>query len=494
MASDAAADRRPLRTRQSRCRRHASAPYRRTGHDLTWMPLQLASMRSDAHLSVGRPQGEQALRARLADAAAVDGACWPSLTPPDVEVRFYDDRLEEIPFDEPTDLVAMSVETFTALRAYRIARQFRARGVPVVMGGYHVTLLPEEAAGRGRRDRHRRCRAGLARSCSTTPRHRRLQPVYDGRGRRVAGRHSPAPRDLCEARTIRTSRWSSSPAAAISSATSARSPPFTRPNQNHRPADEVAAEMAATGSRRFFIVDDNIVSQPAKCASCAAALIPLGVSWVGQASIHIAQDDELLELMVAERLPGRADRHGIARPGQPARHGQELEPGRRPATPTAWPAFASMAWPSTARLCSATTTTTGTLCSERAISPASRNCFWRRSITWFRSPARRSIAGWKRKGGCSSRSWWLDPDCRVGDVVFRPKRMSPQKRLEELCLEARRRFTAGRSIFARLSRPAGERRERRSCWVYLGLNVSAHYDIDRRQGLRLGSGAYEGGR
>jgi hypothetical protein len=67
------------------------------------------------------------------------------ITPPEIEVRFYDDRMEPIPFDEPTDLVAISVETFTALRAYKIARQFRARGVPVVMGGYHVTLIPDEA-------------------------------------------------------------------------------------------------------------------------------------------------------------------------------------------------------------------------------------------------------------------------------------------------------------------------------------------------------------
>ncbi len=68
-----------------------------------------------------------------------------SLMPRDVEVMFHDDRMEEIPFDEPTDLVAISVETFTALR-YKIARQFRMRGVPVVLGGYHVTLLPDEAA------------------------------------------------------------------------------------------------------------------------------------------------------------------------------------------------------------------------------------------------------------------------------------------------------------------------------------------------------------
>jgi len=35
------------------------------------------------------------------------------LTPPDVETALYDERLEPIPFDEPTDLVAMTVETYT---------------------------------------------------------------------------------------------------------------------------------------------------------------------------------------------------------------------------------------------------------------------------------------------------------------------------------------------------------------------------------------------
>jgi radical SAM superfamily enzyme YgiQ (UPF0313 family) len=67
------------------------------------------------------------------------------LTPPDVEVVLYDDRMETIPFDEATDLVAITVESFTARRAYEIADEYRQRGVPVILGGIHVTLLPEEA-------------------------------------------------------------------------------------------------------------------------------------------------------------------------------------------------------------------------------------------------------------------------------------------------------------------------------------------------------------
>src|SRR5207244_719106 len=51
-----------------------------------------------------------------------------------------------IPFDEPADLVAISVETYTARRAYQIASEYRRRGVSVVMGGFHATLCPHEVA------------------------------------------------------------------------------------------------------------------------------------------------------------------------------------------------------------------------------------------------------------------------------------------------------------------------------------------------------------
>ncbi len=73
-------------------------------------------------------------------------------------------------------------------------------------------------------------------------------------------------------------------------------------HQNHRPAREVAEEMqrivATTGRNRFFIVDDNIVSQPARARELCRELAPLGIHWVGQASIHIARDAELLDLLV----------------------------------------------------------------------------------------------------------------------------------------------------------------------------------------------------
>jgi len=66
-------------------------------------------------------------------------------TPPHIEPALYDERIEPVDTQHPTDLVAMTVETYTARRAYEISAEFRRRGVPVVMGGYHPTFLPDEA-------------------------------------------------------------------------------------------------------------------------------------------------------------------------------------------------------------------------------------------------------------------------------------------------------------------------------------------------------------
>src|SRR6202045_1042902 len=97
------------------------------------------------HPCIGRRAGDRTY-IRTWQMESLPAATIAGLTPKDVEVRFYDDRMERIPFDEPTDLVALSVETYTAKRSYQIASEFRRRGVPVVMGGFHPTLVPEEVS------------------------------------------------------------------------------------------------------------------------------------------------------------------------------------------------------------------------------------------------------------------------------------------------------------------------------------------------------------
>src|SRR5262245_50440643 len=96
------------------------------------------------HPAIGRRPGVNYMRTWQME--SLPAAVLAGLTPKDVTISFHDDRMEGIPFDEPTDLVAISVETYTAMRAYQIASEFRRRGVPVVMGGFHATLVPDEVS------------------------------------------------------------------------------------------------------------------------------------------------------------------------------------------------------------------------------------------------------------------------------------------------------------------------------------------------------------
>ena len=98
------------------------------------------------HPCIGRHAGDRSY-VRTWQMEPLPAATLAGLTPAGIDIRFHDDRMEEIPYDEPTDLVAISVETYTARRAYQIASSYRSRGVPVVMGGFHPSLCPDEVAG-----------------------------------------------------------------------------------------------------------------------------------------------------------------------------------------------------------------------------------------------------------------------------------------------------------------------------------------------------------
>ena len=65
--------------------------------------------------------------------------------PPEWEVIHFDEEAEEIDFNIDADVVGITFHTPSAFHAYDIAAHFRSRGICVVMGGPHVTLMPEEA-------------------------------------------------------------------------------------------------------------------------------------------------------------------------------------------------------------------------------------------------------------------------------------------------------------------------------------------------------------
>jgi radical SAM superfamily enzyme YgiQ (UPF0313 family) len=66
------------------------------------------------------------------------------LTPEEWETSLLDENVEDIDFDQKADLVAISCMTANSERAYHLARHFKKGGSPIVLGGPHITMLPEE--------------------------------------------------------------------------------------------------------------------------------------------------------------------------------------------------------------------------------------------------------------------------------------------------------------------------------------------------------------
>src|SRR5688572_9269558 len=197
--------------------------------------------------SVGRKENTPYVRAWQMEPLSM--ALLASLMPVDVDVSFYDDRLETIPFDEPVDLVAISVETFTALRAYKIARQFRARGVPVVLGGYHVTLLPEEAQQEG--DAIVVGDAELVwPQILDDVRRGALEKRYQRQGRKTLSGLRPR-REIFAGKRYQDITLVEFARGCNFRCDFCSITAFHQASQSHRPAREVAAEMEATGRRRF---------------------------------------------------------------------------------------------------------------------------------------------------------------------------------------------------------------------------------------------------
>jgi radical SAM superfamily enzyme YgiQ (UPF0313 family) len=256
------------------------------------------------HPCIGRRANEPYIRTWQMEPLAP--AVLAALTPPDVAITFYDDRLEPIDYAAPADLVAISIETYTAKRAYQIAARYRQRGVPVVMGGFHATLLPDEVALFadavivGAAEQVWAAVLADAQAGQVQPRYTAptgaghlLPPVRLDRsifaGKRYlpiglveAGRGCPFACEFC----------------AVHS--------FYGPQRRWRDPAEVVAELRQMRGQKglIFFVDDNITAHREYAKEFFRALIPLKLRWVSQASITAAHDEELLSLMRASGCQG----------------------------------------------------------------------------------------------------------------------------------------------------------------------------------------------
>lgn len=218
-----------------------------------------------------------------------------ALTPTDWDVEILDARVKPVDYDAKADLVGITGFTAEMPGAYEIADNFRKKGVKVVMGGVHISAMPDEALQHAdavvigeaelvwqtllddfkKGALKPKYKAGKLHDMKNMviPRRGLLnKSMYSGFYTLQATRGCPFNCDYC----------------AVTA--------FFGHEFRTRPVDEVIEEIKGFGSKKFFFMDDNIVGRPKYAKELFKRLIPLKVAWGSQASITMAKDSELLEL------------------------------------------------------------------------------------------------------------------------------------------------------------------------------------------------------
>lgn len=416
-----------------------------------------------------------------------------ALTPEDVEVVMYDDRMECIPYDEPTDLVGITVETFTARRAYEISAEYRKRGVKVVMGGMHAMLIPEEVAA------HCDCViVGDAepvwaqmiddfRDGRMQKRYNAIQPVCPQQG--VIAR-----RDIFEGKgylpisLLQFSRGCSHQCSFCASSV------YFRAHHYCRPVDEVIREIQSQKRKLLFFVDDNIVCNREKAKELFRVLIPLKIHWVSQGSMDMLLDKELMELMVKSGCLGLvigfesispqniSEMHKYTnRKASDNLYASEIEQLRQWGLQT-WAAFTvghdGDTVESIRATCDFAIRNKFTFAAFNILMPYPNTPLYER----LEQEGRLLYDG----------KWWLHEEYRFNYCSIVPKNMTPDE-LTEISFDCRRRFNSVPSIISRALEIHTNLRTPYRFMTYLIYNPLFRKEVFKKQGLRFGLESGEGG-
>jgi len=218
-----------------------------------------------------------------------------ALTPDSYHVILIDENVESFEF-AACDLVGITAFTSSANRAYDIAGIYRKAGIPVVMGGIHASMVPEEA-GRYVDSVVTGEAEGVWRELLGDFERGALKPRYEGAAGELAGAVAPR-RDLFSPEylfaTVQTSRGCPMDCYFCSVS------PFNGRKYRQRPVEEVLDELETIPQDFIFFVDDNILGYGGDAEERAIRLFKgmverkMRKSWFCQASINFADNRELL--------------------------------------------------------------------------------------------------------------------------------------------------------------------------------------------------------
>lgn len=231
-----------------------------------------------------------------------------ALIPPELEVelRLYDEGIEDLPENLEADLIGMTVITGTAPRAYALSEKFRKQGKTVVLGGPHITLVPEDAAPHADS-----IVSGYAEE--TWPQLLRdfaagqLKSRYDMDRNFSFARLTEIPfpkRELLDRKGFKSMNTFEATRGCVHPCDFCVVPAAWGRRPFQKPIDHVIADIRQYGAKQLVFFDLNIIADRRYAKELFSALIPLNVKWFGLSTTLIGDDEELMHLMARSGCKG----------------------------------------------------------------------------------------------------------------------------------------------------------------------------------------------
>ena len=404
------------------------------------------------------------------------------LTPSEIEVQAVDDRLEEINYDEPRDLVGISVKTFTARRAYQIADEFHKRGVSVVLGGHHPTLLPDEALEHA--DAILTGEAeGVWDQLLADAARGELKQVYHQEATRPLVNIQPDYSIFNDKKYLPVAMIETTRGCPFSCSFCSVTTFFGR-GFRHRPPEEVVAQVEQMQKPLYFFVDDNIVADREAAKELFRALIPLKIRWISQASLTMTKDLELMRLMHKSGCAGvlvgiesinKTNLKQIHKSWNTVGIGYEeaLRIARDHGIGIVGSFILGMDEDSQESL---------DLTAEFAIKQRLFAALFNVLTPYPGTDLYKEMFA----GGRLARPhWWVDPDYRYGMPVFEPRKISAGE-LAAKRMQMYQRFYGVTSTFYRLLDLSANFQDAWHLFTYLGMNLPAYREETQRAQQALG--------
>ena len=221
-------------------------------------------------------------------------------------VKMYDEGIENIPSSLEADLIGITVITGSSNRSYELADHFRRQGKTVVLGGPHVSLMPEEA-----RDHADAIVTGYAEE--SWP-----QLLRDFVNGKLKGRYDMAldfslekpgllpfaRRDLLNKRKYLTINTFEATRACVHNCDFCVVPSAWGRRPFKKPVSHVVEDIRRMGVKRLIFYDLNLIADRAYAKELFRALIPLKVRWFGLSTTLLLEDEELMDLVVKSGCSG----------------------------------------------------------------------------------------------------------------------------------------------------------------------------------------------